>query len=225
MRSAIGIAALIATVSAGAVGAEANTVLVPYSGSFDESTVAAEGGLPAGDYDTIGGAPDVGQFNLVGGNNTFTGTAKTGNPGGDSSDSFIISVGANQTLTGASIQFGTNLDDFHPAFASPAPHFVLSELSGVNPPVFDIPVGFTGLDHLQTFSAPAFTLGPGLYSVLFGNGTFARLDNAAIGYVMSFTVAQQVAQTPIPAALPLFTSGLGVMGFAAWRRARKLETA
>ena len=52
-------------------------MVVPYSGAFDEATVSAEGGLPAGDYDTIGGLEDVGLFNLVVGANTFEGSVWT----------------------------------------------------------------------------------------------------------------------------------------------------
>ncbi|MGH9692930.1 MAG: PEP-CTERM sorting domain-containing protein [Bryobacteraceae bacterium] len=29
------------------------------------------------------------------------------------------------------------------------------------------------------------------------------------------------AETPLPAALPLFASGLGALGFAGWRKRRK----
>ena len=42
---------------------------------------------------------------------------------------------------------------------------------------------------------------------------FLAIDNS------SLTVAG--AATPLPAALPLFASGLGAMGFLGWRRKRK----
>jgi hypothetical protein len=104
--------------------AQADSVTVPYTGSFDEATVPAEGGLPAGDYDTIGGPVDIGLFNLVAGNNTFSGSVWTP---GDSSDAFLIGIEANQTLTGASIAFGTNLSPLAPMFAFPAPTWTLEE--------------------------------------------------------------------------------------------------
>jgi hypothetical protein len=39
---------------------QAATVVIPYAGSFNEAAIGAEDGLPAGDYDTIGGMADVG---------------------------------------------------------------------------------------------------------------------------------------------------------------------
>ena len=48
------------------------------------------------------------------------------------------------------------------------------------------------------------------------------------GYVDNFTIntttydfEAAAAATPLPAALPLFASGLGAMGFIGWRRKRK----
>jgi hypothetical protein len=35
------------------------------------------------------------------------------------------------------------------------------------------------------------------------------------------TVTQNVAQAPLPGALPLFAAGLGFIGFAGWRKKRK----
>jgi len=35
--------------------------------------------------------------------------------------------------------------------------------------------------------------------------------------------AIEVTSTPIPAALPLFATGLGVLGLLAWRRKRKAD--
>lgn len=87
---------------------QAGSVVVPYFGSFDEATVATEDGLPAGDYDTIGGVDDVALFNLIEGTNSFTGSIWTGE-GGDPSDVFNIGIGSGLVLTSASIDWGTNL--------------------------------------------------------------------------------------------------------------------
>ena len=38
-------------------------------------------------------------------------------------------------------------------------------------------------------------------------------------------VASAVAETPLPAALPLFASGLGALGLLGWRRKRKAQAA
>jgi hypothetical protein len=49
-------------------------------------------------------------------------------------------------------------------------------------------------------------------------GPQRALDHAAF-------LSVEVAQTPLPAALPLFASVLGGAGFAAWRRKRKAAAA
>jgi hypothetical protein len=214
MRSTYLATAFVAALMAGAAPVHAGTVTVPYAGSFNESTIPTEGGLPAGDYDTIGGLPDVALFNLVAGANTFLGSVKTPN---DSSDAFVIAIGATQTLIGASIVFGTNLNDFDPLFAAPGPIWTLEE-SSVTPTIFLQSLGFNGMDSPQSLSAPSFTRGAGIYSFLIGNGTFATNNNEPVQYALTFNVTQLSATTPIPAALPLFASALGAMGFAAFRR-------
>jgi hypothetical protein len=213
MRSTFLTAAFVVALSAGAADVQAAAVTIPYSGSFDESTVPAEGGLPAGDYDTIGGALDVGLFNLVAGANTFLGSIRTPN---DSSDVFAIGVGPNQTLTGASIVFGTNLNPFDPLFAAPAPFWTLEE-SDITPTIFLQSLGFNGMDSPLSLAAPAFTRGEGLYLLLIGNGTFATNSNQPVQYAITFDVSQ-VGTVPLPAALPLFASGLAVLGYGAFRR-------
>lgn len=179
----------------------ADAVIVPYTGVFDEASVPGpQGGLPPGDYDTIGGPADVGQFNLVDGSNVFHGSARTPN---DSSDVFLIGIGSLQTLTGAQIVFGTNLGDFTPMFAAPAPHWSLEEFDAT-PTIFNLQVGSNGLDHPQLYLAPAFSRGEGIYSVFIGNGTFARNDNAPISYTMTFSI--ETAAVPEPSTIALALS-------------------
>jgi hypothetical protein len=66
----------------------------------------------------------------------------------------------------------------------------------------------TGIDSLFAFIDPSFTIdGPnsGAYSIFFSEG----FGNGS------------VAATPLPAALPLFATGLGALGLLGWRRKRK----
>ena len=185
----------------------AGTVTVPYTGSFDEVDVPGpQDGLPAGDYDTIGGLPDVGLFNLVAGSNTFEGSVWTP---GDSSDVFLIGIGPLQTLTGASIAFGTNLSPFAPMFAFPPPQWTLEE-SDPTPTIFDLTVGSDGLSGTQTVVAPAFERGEGIYSVLIGNGTFG-INTGNYDTPVDYTMTFETTVVPEPSSLCLLCS-LAVVG-------------
>ena len=195
--------------------AYAAAITIPYSGSYDEAVVPAEGGLPAGDYDTIGGAIDVGLFNLVDGSNFFEGSVWTP---GDSSDVFLIGIGADQTLTGASIAFGTNLSPFAPMFAFPAPQWTLEE-SDTSPTIFNLQVGSDWLSTTDNVVAPPFTREEGIYSVLIGNGTFginAGNYDTPIDYTMTFTVTG--AGAPVPEPATIFLLGSGLIGLAGYSR-------
>ena len=59
------------------------------------------------------------------------------------------------------------------------------------------------------------------YVYLYGDtGSGAQANG--VGSRMSLSVIEETAQaTPLPAALPLFASGLGAMGLFGWRRKRK----
>ena len=62
-------------------------------------------------------------------------------------------------------------------------------------------------------------------SSLLGNlPSFSRYQVTNIdGNTITFHVdnVSDLSQTPLPPALPLFATGLGVMGLLAWRRKRK----
>ena len=201
----------------------ADAITIPYSGSFDESDVPGpQDGLPAGDYDTIGGLLDVGLFNLVAGSNTFAGAVWTP---GDSSDSFLIGIGPLQTLTGASIAFGTNLDPFAPMFAFPPPQWTLQE-STPTPVIFDLVVGGNGLSATQFLVAPAFERGEGIYSVLIGNGTFG-VNSGNYDTPIAYTMTFDTVVVPEPSSFCLMSglSGVALLGASMRRARRKPSTA
>ena len=61
-------------------------------------------------------------------------------------------------------------------------------------------------------------IAPGTYTMLFIGG----LPSGTTGsYEASITAGAPLSETPLPAALPLFVTGLGAMGLLGWRRKRK----
>ncbi|MDY0222463.1 MAG: PEP-CTERM sorting domain-containing protein [Desulfobacterium sp.] len=197
----------------------ADIIVMPYNGSFDEVDVVAEDGLPAGDYDTIGGFPDVGLFNLVAGNNTFKGSVWAPK---DSGDVFLIGIGAGQALVGANILFGTNLTPFTPMFAFPAPQWTLEE-SDSTPTIFNFSaVGWNYMDSALSLDAPLFLRGEGIYNVFLGNGTFGINSGnyeTPIDYTMTFIVESDMSPIPEPTTIVLF--GFGLLGLAGMSRRKK----
>jgi len=65
---------------------------------------------------------------------------------------------------------------------------------------------------LATITAVAPNNATGDVTIAFGSGSFAMWDEASLA----------VATTPLPAALPLFAGGLGLIGLLARRRKQKL---
>ncbi|MFT6558931.1 hypothetical protein [Sneathiella sp.] len=207
--------------------AHAALVPVAYTGAYNEA-----GNAPGNDYDGIGGSNDVAVFDLIGTpsgtSNTFTGSVYTPV---DSSDAFTIRLSEGQTLTGARIVFGTNLNPFNPLFSAPPPNWSMSYTSGTNPEIFNIPVAPDmgipspppGATAPISSALIPLSLGEGVYNILLGNGTFGTNTGEPVGYVMTFDVtgSPPLSTVPLPAALPLYGAGLGLMAFVGWRRKRK----
>jgi hypothetical protein len=192
-------------------GAQAAAVPVAYSGHYDERVSA-----PAGDYDAIGGLADVGEFTLLAGDNYFLGGIKTPS---DSSDVFLVRIATGFKLVGASIEWGTNANDFNPIFAAPGPIWTLEE-SDPDPTIFLQSLGGNRATAALIFSAPAFERGEGSYSMLIGNGTFAMHNNDPVAYRMRFAVEALQPPHPMPEPGSLLLAGLALTAALATRRRR-----
>ena len=213
----LGLAVGIAAVTAFGTIAQAALVTVAYDGSYDERTEA-----PGGDYDAIGGLADVGAFDLIGASggfgNTFSGSLSSPT---DSSDVFVIRLGADQTLMGASISFGENITPFNPMFAFPAPSWTLEE-SSTTPTIFAQTLGYDWMSSPATYTPTFAPIGEGIYSLLIGNGVFGTYGDGFIDYTITFTVeSPQISVVPLPAALPLYGAGMALLGFIGWKRKRR----
>lgn len=194
---------LISCLLISAGSANAIAIPVPFSGVFNESDILAEGGQPAGDYDTIGGLQDTALFNLIVGANEFYGSI---NSPSDATDFFNVGIGAGLRLIGASIDWGTNLPGLQYGFIGSPPTGFLQqstwganaptwffEESSITPEIFTIrrleagAVGSTFDISPKSYVASAFSRGEGIYnSLLNASGTCAQSYVANFPGVSSF---------------------------------------
>ncbi|WP_100658484.1 hypothetical protein [Alteromonas flava] len=210
-------------------------ISIPYTGIFDESTVTAQDGLPAGDYDTIGGLADVAVFELLEGTNLFYGSVFGPQ---DNADVFTVEIAAGFKLVGASILWGTNLPGipftFPPqqgylqqnTFGPTAATWYFEE-SSPTPEIFTIS-GLEGTqfgEASQTASSPALNVMEGIYSSLLdATGTCAQTytpSSDGIGlvaecvegifYTLTFNVEALPGTPPPPSTSVSEPLSLGLM--------------
>ncbi len=137
---------------------------------------------------------------------TFTGTLIGPGPGGSTEYqlSAITGVINSDPITGLSSFASADNILYFPAST------VSIDGNGQTPPTF-----------VDTFgiSFTAMTTGPwNIFNYIqFEIGTAINNVDACCGVVGAFNVAE----TPLPAALPLFASGLGALSLLGWRRKRK----
>lgn len=179
----------------------ANTVVIPGAGG----SVIFIGAVGIFDFNITGGlsslpvpSMDLSSLSRSTGAGTLTiSLTDTGFTGAGGLLSFMNSIGGTLP-TAASLTVKTYFDATNTAFGTGT--LLTTQSFG--------PIAFSG-----DLSA---AVGPfaGLYSLTeIVTITFARAGNASFD--------SQLQATPIPAALPLFASGLGALGFAAYRRKRK----
>jgi hypothetical protein len=86
----------------------------------------------------------------------------------------------------------------------------------------DLGVNFTA-DSGATFLSNLYYDSPGSSSCNTGAGFACEDTNTDIlgQPIIAFLTPSPVSTTPLPAALPLFASGLGALGFLGWRKKRR----
>jgi hypothetical protein len=120
--------------------------------------------------------------------------------------SAAFTVGASSgTLLGISNQVSSDVLTGGIIFgqAQPAPAFVLAGLSGV---IYDLSTSFP-------LTAGLPFQGPGAFFTSLGDLSFDGIETMSFEAILS--------ETPVPAALPLFATGLGTIGLLTWRKRKK----
>ena len=84
---------------------------------------------------------------------------------------------------------------------------------------------YTGSPRFLFDLTSAMTDAAGVIPILVGEEAICSNANCSSGAIRVVVSGEVVATTPLPAALPLFATGLGVMGLLGWRRKRKAALA
>jgi hypothetical protein len=134
-------------------------------------------------------------------------------------------------LTGGSVINASGILDTAPA----GPNYLITSISGTynsnNITSLYGVNGFQGNDNILHTSGPllslagfSFAVGAASINVYYDAagqfitaGNYGSYNNNNVDTIIRFSVTE----TPLPAALPLFATGLGLMGLLGWRRQRK----
>ncbi len=141
-----------------------------------------------------------------------------------SNDKYTI----NTSLSPNSYDAPDNLIYYPPNLAPPTPPYFFLDFAGIAFSVGDGSLSFNVYENNSAIpgyncvaTSPYCIMGPG--STAAGGG----LDEEGnpIDPVSAVDFSLTVAPTPLPAALPLFATGLGALGLLGWRRKRKSAAA
>ena len=105
------------------------------------------------------------------------------------------------------------------------PHQAYGGLSDIGGDNLIFPTGLPAFVDNQglVFAIGECPFSSGCYMWIFyaSNGQTDLYMSNAVANGVDFVLSAEFGVTPLPAALPLFASGLGAMGFIGWRRKRK----
>jgi hypothetical protein len=215
---------LAAVISLGSAQAQANTVTYDSASTF----AGAVGTSITDNYQnpgyTLSGMTDA-QMSAVLGQTTYTTTGFTNNDivfnfggtlaycGGCNGSFTLGFLNTSVSLSGGVFGVGFNFlnggSPQYDAFVT----FADGSTQNYLLPISNDLSAFFGITSDLLIASIAFGLADGGTTQ---SGTFA---------ITNLTVAAATAATPLPAALPLFAGGLGVLGLLGWRRQRRLKAA
>jgi hypothetical protein len=188
----------------------------------DEATFPGAGG----DYNNLLSPPraEALVFTLEGGTNTFAGTF--GTPG-DGGDTMALLIAPLNVLTGIRVTFATNATEFNPVAINQGTKLVF-DLASSDQPTPLVTIGIGGRpDGAVLFSSGVLAIDAGLYtSTLLTEVLALNNNNGRVGYSIAFDVTAPTPDPiPEPSTYALLLSGLGLLGWAARRRATPLKSA
>jgi len=145
----------------------------------------------------------------------------TGGP--DGGGAFLSNTSDPPTLLG-SITFGFGVS----LFDGVGDDFELFDVTQSIDEIYDVALSGDGVSFTSIGTFTTLVNGIDINGAFAGVFSFIRVTNtstvnsADLDAAEGFNVASGVSVVPLPAALPLFGTGLALMGFIGWRRKRKI---